>query len=94
MGLYGTHCRVLAAVCRTDFHRNGQPQNPALEEMMKKFSAYAHICTLLICVGFGVKWCLDGEALDAMYWATLVMLVALLPGSWKLLEEARAERAE
>tara|TARA_B100000427_G_scaffold263243_1_gene228085 strand:+ start:1221 stop:1406 length:186 start_codon:yes stop_codon:yes gene_type:complete len=48
---------------------------------LKKFMLYLNIGMIIILVMIGVKDYLSEESLGIDYWATLIMLFAILPGT-------------
>ena len=48
---------------------------------LKKFILYLNIGMIIILVMIGAKGYLSEKSLGGDYWATLIMLVAILPGT-------------
>ncbi len=48
---------------------------------LKKFMLYLNLGVIIILVMIGVKDYLSEESLGVDYWATLIMLFAILPGT-------------
>ena len=48
---------------------------------LKKFMLYLNIGMIIILVMIGVKDYLSEESLGVDYWATIIMLFAILPGT-------------
>tara|TARA_B100001113_G_scaffold110092_1_gene89249 strand:+ start:435 stop:620 length:186 start_codon:yes stop_codon:yes gene_type:complete len=48
---------------------------------LKKFLLYLHLGCLFILIGYGIKDYISGKSLGGDYWATLIMLIAILPGT-------------
>ena len=48
---------------------------------LKKFLLYLNLGCLFILIGYGINDYLSGKSLGGDYWATLIMLTAILPGT-------------
>ena len=48
---------------------------------LKKLFLYLHLGCLFILIGYGINDYVSGKSLGGDYWATLIMLIAILPGT-------------
>ena len=48
---------------------------------LKNFFLFLHLFCLFILIGYGIKDYVSGKSLGGDYWATLIMLIAILPGT-------------
>ena len=48
---------------------------------LKKLFLYLHSGCLFILIGYGINDYVSGKSLGGDYWGTLIMLIAILPGT-------------
>ncbi len=48
---------------------------------LKKILLYLNLGCVLILVGYGINDYISGKSLGGDYWGTLIMLIAILPGT-------------
>tara|TARA_B100000965_G_C18921104_1_gene468873 strand:+ start:121 stop:306 length:186 start_codon:yes stop_codon:yes gene_type:complete len=48
---------------------------------LKKSLPYLHLGCLFILIGYGINDYVSGKSLGGDYWATLIMLIAILPAT-------------
>tara|TARA_X000000368_G_scaffold214501_1_gene169452 strand:+ start:13 stop:207 length:195 start_codon:yes stop_codon:yes gene_type:complete len=49
---------------------------------LKKILFYLNLGCVLILIGYGINDYISGKSLGGDYWGTLIMLIAILPGSY------------
>tara|TARA_X000001036_G_scaffold409567_1_gene420770 strand:+ start:1278 stop:1463 length:186 start_codon:yes stop_codon:yes gene_type:complete len=48
---------------------------------LKKILLYLNLVCVLILIGYGINDYISGKSLGGDYWGTLIMLIAILPGT-------------
>ena len=48
---------------------------------LKKILLYLNLGCVLILIGYGINDYISGKSLGGDYWGTLIMLIAILPGT-------------
>ena len=48
---------------------------------LKKILFYLNLGCVLILIGYGISDYISGKSLGGDYWGTLIMLIAILPGT-------------
>ena len=48
---------------------------------LKKILFYLNLGCVLILIGYGINDYISGKSLGGDYWGTLIMLIAILPGT-------------
>ena len=59
----------------------GQLKTVIKKLTLKKLFLYLHLGCLFILIGYGINDYVSGKSLGGDYWATLIMLIAILPGT-------------
>ena len=48
---------------------------------LKKILLYLNLVCVLILIGYGINDYISGKSLGGNYWGTLIILIAILPGT-------------